>query len=451
MAWYDFIGDVFDWFDDNEWAQDIVGAGAQAAFFDKPELDYEKLKEMAAQNALIQSPDQNTPTMISNWTVDPKTGERKQDLTYRPEFQALLESLTRKAGTPFETYRAPTSMTEGLLGARINTLNKQSGLPEVSHSRFQFPTRTAVGGTGSGGTGPNPTPPSGPGPGGPPGPGPGNHPVHPPPNETGTNEDDQSTGGPGPAGNHGGYDPFDPSFDNENLIRDLIDGGYMQPGQNLGDVDWNAVFSDDNLAFVEKWAGNRFIQLLLNKLIPFGGTGAKIAAYFAGRELDQRAGENLSDFDNREWGSFDTGGIGQGDFSDSYWEQLLGNAPGVNPDTGARLGEAGGMPGATQNWDDIMRGLQPGRDHTPADFNTGQNFGREAFGVGSRYGGRLGDSVIGGGLGDNYNGFSDSGDFAAAVRDYARENGVSWGEAADALTRLMMLKTSTGSEKAAPK
>lgn len=433
MAWYDWIDNVFDWFDDNDWAQDLVGAIGQQAFFDKPEIDYEKLREMAAQNALIQSPDQNTPTMISDWTVDPKTGERKQVLSYKPEYQALLDSLVNRASTPFETYRAPESMTTGLLGARINTLNKQSGLPEVSHTRATFPTRQAV---NFGSFGGSPAP-SGPGSNGPPGPGPGNHPSHPPPHENDDNEDDQSTGGPGPAGPNGGYNPYDPSFDNENLIRDLIDRGYMQPGQSFNDVDWGSVFSDQNLEFIEKWGDNKIVRFFLGRLIPFGGVGAQIASYFAGRELDQRAGQNLSDFDNRQWGSYDTGGIGTEDFSDSYWEELLGQTPGVNPQTGARLGEAGGMPGATQNWDDIMRSFQPERNAADnPGAQTGTNYGREAFGVGSRYGGRLGDSVFGGAWSDNYNGYSDSGEYAREVRQVMQEQGLSWGDAQIYLAKI---------------
>lgn len=426
MAWWDFIGDVWDWFEDSDTAQDIVGSLLQQSMFDKPELDYAKLKEMAVQQALIDSPDQNTPTMISDWTVDPKTGARTQNLSYRPEFQGLLDSLVGRVNSPKTPYRAPESMTGGLLGSRINTLETQSGLPLSQHQRGVFPEITGFSMGPSGPSGP-PTgnPPSGPAGNGP---GAGNPPGHVNPNEP--PHEDPPNGGPGPAGNHGGYDPFDSSFDNQNLIRDLVDRGYMQPGQGFGDVDWDSVFSDGNLEFVEKWGDNKIVKFFLNKLIPGGGVASDIASWFAGRELDQRAGQRLSDFDNRQWGSFDTGGIGQGDFSDSYWQDLLGKTPGVNPRTGARLGEAGGMPGATQNWNDIMRELTPPRDVTDMPgFQTGNNYGREAFGTGSRYGGRLGESVFGGGMGDNYSGFSGSRDFASAVREFMQNEGLTWSEA----------------------
>jgi len=143
MAWwdkvFDIVGNVADWFDDSDNAQDILGATLQKLLYDAPEMDYDKLIEMAIKQAEIDSPDQYTPTMTSLWEVDPETGKRTQNLAYKPEFQSLLNMLVQRAGSPKDTYRAPTGMTEGLLGARMNTLLRQSGKPEVDHKRFEFP------------------------------------------------------------------------------------------------------------------------------------------------------------------------------------------------------------------------------------------------------------------------------------------------------------------------
>lgn len=146
MAWTDWfddvagwLGDAWDWFDDSDTAQDILGAILQGTLYDNPELDYDKLMEMAIKQATIDSPNQYTPTMTSEWTVDPETGERTQNLQYRPEFQSLLNMLVQRAGSPKDTYRAPTGMTEGLLGSRMNHLLAQSGQDPVNHQRFQFP------------------------------------------------------------------------------------------------------------------------------------------------------------------------------------------------------------------------------------------------------------------------------------------------------------------------
>lgn len=373
MAWYDFIGDAWDWFSDSDTAQDIFGAIAQQALWDSPEFDYEKAMEMAIKQAMIDSPDQFTPTMISDWTVDPETGERTQNLSYRPEFQGLLDMLVQRAGSPKDTYRAPEAMTGDLLGARMNTLLGQSGLPSVNHQRATFPTYPGTSYDSFGGNeGEDPemsSPDAGTGQGGSRIPG------------TETGHESPAVGGGYRGMGDTGYDPADPSMDQQALIRDLIDTGAMMPGQELTDVDWGAVFSDDNLAFVEKWGDNRLVRSILGKLVPLGGVGAKIASWFAGRELDDRFSGNLSDFDNRDWGSFDL----WSEPTDGYWQQLLGNAPGVNPDTGARLGEAGGMPGAQHNQGDINDMYGPRRpmgDGWDA-ANRNQTFGSRADGAGS--------------------------------------------------------------------
>ncbi len=370
------VGDVWDWFEGSDTAQDILGSVLQKSLWDQPELDYDKIMEMAVKQALIDSPDQYTPTMASTWEVDPTTGKRVQNVQYRPEFQGLLDMLVNEAGTLQDTYRAPTGMTEGLLGSRMNHLLGQSGMAPVDHQRYQFPTREPAGGTDSFGVEDDESEPSSPA-------GPGSVRVGP-----GINPGPRDSNAPG-GGYRGpgdtGFDPNDPSADQQGLIRDLIDRGYMNPGQSIGDVDWGEVFSDDNLEWLEKWGDNKLVRAALGALVPLGGVGSKVAAWFAGRELDQRAGADLSDFENRNWGSYDPWSTP----TDGYWETLLGRAPGVNPQTGARLGEAGGMPGAQQNQDqitDMYGGVERhpfgGRGDAWNAVGNTRTFGDQAFGVG---------------------------------------------------------------------
>lgn len=435
MAWYDFIGDVFDWFDDNDWATDALGAILQNQLRDAPELDYEKLKEMAAQNALIQSPDQNTPTMISNWTVDPKTGERRQDLSYRPQFQALLDSLVNRAGNPIETYRAPSAMTEGLLGARINTLNKQSGLPEINYRRATFPTRPGIGGSVPGST-PPPTnpPPSGPV-------GPGNHPIHPPPNETGTNEDDQSTGGPGPAGNHGGYDPFDPSWDNAELIRDLTDRYSNYLRDSTGNFRPGSAPPQSFNDWLNENIGDNWHQ------------GGEAEGWLL-RNSD-KIGKWLGRFAGLVSGIPGLGNVGEW-LGNQALETYFQAHPGLvlsNPMQNPPADPLQGLWDSVANRNDPTIGVE-GRSEIPlparnaADApgaQTGSTYGREGIGVGSRYGGRLGDSVFGGVWGDNYNGFRDSRDFASHAREIMQDEGLTWAEAVQRL-----INGTTGEDQRTP-
>lgn len=239
MGWFDdllggagdILGDVWDWFDDSDFAQDALGAILQQTLYDSPELDYDKIMEMAVQQALIDSPDQNTPTMTSTWDVDPETGKRTQNLAYRPEFQGLLDMLVQRAGSPKDTYRAPAGMTEDLLGSRMNHLLGQSGLDPVEHQRFQFPQypTTTFGGDSFSGDVDEESDPSGPATFGPRGPG----------NETGDENPPVGGGYQGPG--RDGYDPFDPSWENGQLIRDLTSryGDYASGTDSpMGFNDW---------------------------------------------------------------------------------------------------------------------------------------------------------------------------------------------------------------------
>lgn len=310
MAWSDWIdaaGSVWDWFEGSDTAQDLVGAGLQAWLYDQPELDYDKLMEMAIKQATIDSPDQFTPTMTSQWTVDPETGKREQNLQYRPEFQSLLDMLVQRAGSPKETYRAPEGMTTDLLGSRMNHLLGQSGLDAVDHQRFQFPEYAYAdfSGMGSGGTPNTGTP--------------GTTNPHTPPPGANDNEEEQTPVGGGFENQGDGFNQdgdgfagmFGPSYDEWMVRNDLINRGPNANDFGSGPAPDQGSFTDwldnnigtnwrngtpfeswviENSDDLGKWAG-RIIGAATD--LPAGG---KIGEWVAGllEEAYFRANPNLA-------------------------------------------------------------------------------------------------------------------------------------------------------------
>lgn len=193
----------------------------------------------------------------------------------------------------------------------------------------------------------------------------------------------------------GGGDEDDPFSDNRAIGSGVTGGGGSatertgipsdRPGPGTGEagvIDYNVnmprshplvadsdEISDDLLEFVEKWGSNRGVQAGAGLLQP--GMGSLLAAlgYGAGQLLDTRFGERLSDYNNREWGNYDSTSP-TNDFG--YYDDLLGYDPTdfSNPQTGARLGEAGGMPGARHSGADIME-MYGGQVNVPRNMNLG--------------------------------------------------------------------------------
>jgi hypothetical protein len=95
----------------------------------RPELDYDKIMEMAVTQANLNRPDVETPFGRVTTDRDPKTGESVTRQEYTKDVQGLAEMLTRNAGADINPYAAPDSMRGQMLGGLMNDRETHMGLP----------------------------------------------------------------------------------------------------------------------------------------------------------------------------------------------------------------------------------------------------------------------------------------------------------------------------------
>jgi len=157
------------------------------------------------------------------------------------------------------------------------------------------------------------------------------------------------------------------SIDSQNIGRDFAP---TNQGGNTGS-NGSPMFTDAQLALIEKYTNSRLGRFGAGMVVPGAGIAGYAANWLAGRALDNRAAGNWSDANNQQWGG---GQPVANEDSSGYFQGLMGQNPfaPVNPDTGAPLGETGGMPGARDNVGDIdrMYGANEPRAGMPA-FGSG--------------------------------------------------------------------------------
>lgn len=372
-SWLDLGKSALDWLNENEWAGDLSGYLIRRGLAgDAPEVDYEKLKQLLIQESVMNSPDQNTPTMSSRWVVDPKTGKRVQDVTYSAAIQPLFDMLVNHAGAKVDTYHAPSSLTGPVMGKYINDREQHMGLPQSDYEPWKPTDDWWSPGSGE----PNPG-------NGSPAPGPADN----GPDGSGPRGGGGGGGGINPNENTGDPTPTrtNPAGNQQGLIQDLIAGGYMPEGStDYGAVNWEELFKSDRwLEIIEKYAGNKWIQRAVGAFAPNVKLGMQVAAGLSGRALNRRSGGRLSDFENTQWGSWDSPTPGNEGFSGNYWDKLLGPGAGAarDPNFGGK-----GMPGASGTPDETVDWFSRGPSGSPsAPF--GNTVGGQGMGQGSPMGG----------------------------------------------------------------
>lgn len=125
----DLAGSALDYLDDNEW----LGNTITRLIAENPELDYDKILELAVQEATLNAPNVYTPQGTTTTTFDPETNQPTITKTYTPEIQALYEMLVGNAGAPIDTYHAPDSF-QPMLGKYINDREDHMGLPNTTYT-----------------------------------------------------------------------------------------------------------------------------------------------------------------------------------------------------------------------------------------------------------------------------------------------------------------------------
>jgi len=162
MGWLDYLGDFFgvgedgwgtfgelagsavDWLSDEDNAWFLKSLTDLA--FEYPELDYDKLMEMAVNQARINSVDVNSPSGTVRWDIDPETGKRTVTQRYSEQVQPLFDMLVRQAGAPITAdsyYRNPQGMGETMLGYLQDQWMTGHGLEPQGYTRPIF-TREGV-------------------------------------------------------------------------------------------------------------------------------------------------------------------------------------------------------------------------------------------------------------------------------------------------------------------
>lgn len=293
-----------------DWIPLIIGGVSAAADYksakspDVPEaLDYRQILNLIMQNS-------NSPFGSTTYEEGPN-GRITRNMQFSPQVQPAFDRLAYRAANPDQAYQLPPQLQQ-LQQALMNQRLQRMGI-------------TPQTGGGGGQSQPN-----------------FNYPGPIGPGQTLPYYLDE------PARNQDTTQSNSDSVDyrtSEGGNRGARDSGYT-PGLDprYGPNASQGQISDETLEWLEKWFGNKLISGAAGQLLPGAGSAMSGLAWLAGNTLDNRAGTRLSDFNNQMWGSYDN----PTQPTDAYFQTLLGYNPyrQVNPDTGAALGEAGGMPGA---------------------------------------------------------------------------------------------------------
>lgn len=121
-----YLGVSLDFLKDNPWLTSVLSRTLFNLTNDRPELDYEQIKQGQIDSAIMGSPDYYNSFGSSMTVVDPETGKRTNRQAFEPWLQDLMEGIANRAGGPVNPYQAP--FPDEMLGAYIKDREDFQGI-----------------------------------------------------------------------------------------------------------------------------------------------------------------------------------------------------------------------------------------------------------------------------------------------------------------------------------
>jgi hypothetical protein len=141
MSWWSAIsgiaGNVLDWFGDNEWAGDLATEGIRKLTYDEPEIDWDKLMELAKAETIMNTPNMQNEFGYSRAVMDPETGQMTINSGMSPELLGLVNTMVGDMANPIETYRNPFGGTGGVMEKMMNARERFTGAPETQIEEYR--------------------------------------------------------------------------------------------------------------------------------------------------------------------------------------------------------------------------------------------------------------------------------------------------------------------------